>query len=99
MIRAFGIFNTNIPEDHKMMYGMAFPGDYLLTPDGIVRDKRFLPNYEYRPSATAFATARGSPGYRGRAGTGSSTPGGPSSHSSSTSPGPTALRTGSRLGR
>ena len=55
MIRAFGIFNTNIPEDHKMMYGMPFPGDYLLAPDGIVRDKRFLPNYEYRPSATALA--------------------------------------------
>jgi Disulphide bond corrector protein DsbC len=54
VIRAFGIFNTNIPEDHKMMYGMAFPGDYLLTPDGIVRDKRFLPSYEYRPSATAL---------------------------------------------
>ena len=55
MIRAFGILNTNVPEDHKMMYGIPFPGDYLLTPDGIVRDKRFLPNYEYRPSATAFA--------------------------------------------
>jgi len=40
VIRAFGIFNTNIPEDHKMMYGIPFPGDYLLTPDGIVRDKR-----------------------------------------------------------
>jgi hypothetical protein len=55
VIRAFGILNTNVPEDHKMMYGMPFPGDYLLTPDGIVRDKRFLPSYEYRPSATALA--------------------------------------------
>ena len=54
MIRAFGVFNTNIPEDHKMMYGMAFPGDYLISPDGIVRDKRFLPNYEYRASAAAL---------------------------------------------
>lgn len=55
MIRAFGIFNTNVPEDHKMMYGMPFPGDYLLAPDGVVRDKLFLPSYEYRPSATALA--------------------------------------------
>src|SRR5260370_954600 len=55
VIRAFGILNTNVPEDHKMMYGMPFPGDYLLTPDGIVRDKRFLPSYEYRPSATGLA--------------------------------------------
>lgn len=55
MIRAFGILNTNIPEDHKMMYGMPFPGDYLLTPDGVVRDKRFLPSYEHRASASALA--------------------------------------------
>ena len=55
VIRAFGILNTNIPEDHKMMYGMAFPGDYLLAPDGTVRDKLFLPSYEHRPSATALA--------------------------------------------
>jgi hypothetical protein len=54
VIRAFGIFNTNIPEDHKMLYGIPFPGDYLLAPDGTVRDKRFLPNYEYRPTATAI---------------------------------------------
>ena len=59
MIRAFGIFNTNIPEDHKMMYGIPFPGDYLLTPDGIVRDKRFLPSYEYRPSASGPALRSG----------------------------------------
>jgi hypothetical protein len=27
----------------------------LISPDGIVRDKRFLPSYEYRPSATGLA--------------------------------------------
>jgi len=27
-----------------MMYGMPFPGDYLIAPDGTVRDKLFLPN-------------------------------------------------------
>jgi Disulphide bond corrector protein DsbC len=37
-----------------MMYGMAFPGDYLLAPNGIVRDRLFLPSYEHRPSATAL---------------------------------------------
>jgi hypothetical protein len=35
-----------------MMYGMPFPGDYLIAPDGTVRDKLFLPNYEHRPSAS-----------------------------------------------
>ena len=49
---AFAILNTNVPEDHKMMYGMPFPGDYLIAPDGTVRDKLFLPSYEHRPSAS-----------------------------------------------
>ena len=52
VIRAFGIFNTNVPEDHKMMYGIPWPGEYLIAPDGIVRDKLFLRNYELRPSAS-----------------------------------------------
>jgi len=52
VIRAFGILNTNIPEDHPMLYGIPFPGDYLIAPDGSVRDKLFLPNYEHRPSAS-----------------------------------------------
>ena len=52
VIRAFGILNTNVPPDHKMMYGIPWPGDYLIGPDGIVRDKLFLPSYEHRPSAS-----------------------------------------------
>jgi len=53
VIRAFGIFNTNVPADHKFMYGMPWPGDYLIAPDGTVRDKLFLPDYQLRPSASA----------------------------------------------
>jgi hypothetical protein len=52
VIRAFGIFNTNIPEDHKMMYGMPWPGDFLIAPDGTVLDKVFLRSYEHRASAS-----------------------------------------------
>jgi hypothetical protein len=52
VIRAFGIFNTNIPPDHPMMYGIPWPGDFLIAPDGTVRDKLFLPSYEHRPSAS-----------------------------------------------
>ena len=55
VIRAFGILNTNIPEDHPMLYGIPFPGDYLIAPDGTVRDKLFLPSYEHRPSASQIA--------------------------------------------
>jgi hypothetical protein len=53
VIRAFGIFNTNIPPDHKMMYGIPWPGDYLIAPDATVRDKAFLPSYEHRVAASA----------------------------------------------
>jgi hypothetical protein len=53
VIRAFGIFNTNIPADHKMLYGIPWPGDYLLGPDGVVRDKAFLRSYEDRVAASA----------------------------------------------
>jgi hypothetical protein len=52
VIGAFGILNTNVPEDHKMMYGMPFPGHYLIRPNRTVRDKLFLRCYEYRPSAS-----------------------------------------------
>jgi hypothetical protein len=56
VIRAFGILNANVPKDHKMMYGMPWPGDYLIAPDLTVRDKLFDPDYQYRPSATAIVT-------------------------------------------
>jgi AhpC/TSA family/Disulphide bond corrector protein DsbC len=52
VIRAFGILNTNVPEDHPMMYGIPWPGDYLIAPDGTVRDKLFMRSYELRPSAS-----------------------------------------------
>jgi AhpC/TSA family/Disulphide bond corrector protein DsbC len=55
VIRAFRILNTNIPEDHPMLYGIPFPGDYLIAPNGTVRDKLFLPSYEHRPSASQIA--------------------------------------------
>jgi AhpC/TSA family protein/cytochrome c biogenesis DsbD-like protein len=51
VIRKFGILNTNIPEGHPF-YGIPFPGDYVLAPDGTVRDKAFLPDYQTRPTAS-----------------------------------------------
>ena len=53
VIRAFGILNTNIPNDHPMMYGIPWPGNYLISPDRRVRDKLFLRDYQQRPSAAA----------------------------------------------
>jgi hypothetical protein len=54
VIKAFGILNTNVPKDHKMMYGMPWPGDYLIAPDRKVLDKHFDRDYQYRPSASAI---------------------------------------------
>ena len=59
VIREFGILNTNVPADHPMLYGIPFPGDYLISPDGVVRDKLFLSNYEHRPSASQISMRNG----------------------------------------
>jgi hypothetical protein len=53
VIRKFGILNTNIPEDHAMMYGIPWPGNYFIAPDRTVQDKLFLRDYQQRPSAAA----------------------------------------------
>jgi len=45
VIRGYGILNTNIPRTH-MFYGIPFPGEYLIAPDGRVTDKVFLPSYQ-----------------------------------------------------
>jgi hypothetical protein len=51
VIRAFGILNTNIPKDH-FFYGIPFPGDYLVSPDGVIRAKYFLPDFETRVASS-----------------------------------------------
>jgi hypothetical protein len=50
-IREFGILNTNIPKDHSF-FGIPFPGDYLVSPDGVIRAKYFLPDYETRVASS-----------------------------------------------
>lgn len=61
VIRKFGILNTNVPTD-VMFYGIPFPGDYLINPDGTVREKLFLPDYQERPTASQVVlTDSGSP--------------------------------------
>jgi len=51
VIRKFGILNANVP-DGLFFSGIPFPGDYLLNPDGAVREKYFLPDYQTRPTAS-----------------------------------------------
>jgi hypothetical protein len=51
VIRRYGILNTNIPPTH-VFYGIPFPGEYLVAPDGRVRDKVFLPSFQDRATAS-----------------------------------------------
>ena len=50
LIRAFGILNQTVPEDHAF-YGMAVPGEYLISPDRRVRSKHFEEDYRDRGTA------------------------------------------------
>lgn len=51
VIREFGILNSNIPRGHPF-YGIPFPGDYLISPDGMIRAKYFLPDYQTRVASS-----------------------------------------------
>jgi hypothetical protein len=51
VIKAFGILNTNVPADHPF-YGIPFPANYLIGPDGVIRAKYFLPDYQTRVASS-----------------------------------------------
>ncbi|OFV99734.1 MAG: hypothetical protein A3F68_02415 [Acidobacteria bacterium RIFCSPLOWO2_12_FULL_54_10] len=50
IIRAFGVLNTSVPEDHTW-YGVPYPGTFIVDQDGVVRSKYFEDNYRDRYSA------------------------------------------------
>jgi hypothetical protein len=54
VVRAFGIFNTNMAPDLRA-YGVPHPVDYLLTPEGVVARKYFVANYQHRVTGAAVA--------------------------------------------
>ncbi|MBI4473469.1 MAG: hypothetical protein HY646_12435, partial [Acidobacteria bacterium] len=55
IIRAFGIFNTNIPHDHEW-YGVPFPGAYIVDANGFVRSKYFGQDHRERFTAESILT-------------------------------------------
>jgi hypothetical protein len=62
VIKAFGILNTNVPANHPF-YGIPFPTNYLVGPDGVIRAKYFLPDYQTRVAASEILLDRfGTPG-------------------------------------
>ena len=52
VIRKFGILNINVPPDVTRFYGIPFPGQYLIAPDGVVQSKLFLADYQERPTGS-----------------------------------------------
>jgi hypothetical protein len=53
-IRDFGIFNVNMAPDLRA-YGVPHPVEYLLTPEGTVIRKYFVPNYQHRVTGSSVA--------------------------------------------
>ena len=47
VIKAFDILNHNVPRDNPT-FGIPFPVQYIVDPDGIVREKIFTDNYRER---------------------------------------------------
>jgi hypothetical protein len=53
IIRAFGIFNHNIPAGHEW-YGIPFPGTFIVDENGIVRSKYFEQMHRQRYTAESI---------------------------------------------
>lgn len=53
IIRAFGILNTNIEEDHEW-HGIPFPGTYIVDENGKVVEKYFDEDYRERTTADSI---------------------------------------------
>jgi hypothetical protein len=53
-IRKFGIFNSNMAPDLRA-YGVPHPAQYLVSADGTVVNKYFVPNYQHRVTGSAVA--------------------------------------------
>jgi AhpC/TSA family/Disulphide bond corrector protein DsbC len=53
-IRKFGIFNSNMAPDLRA-HGVPHPVEYLVSADGTVVKKYFVPNYQHRVTGSAVA--------------------------------------------
>ncbi len=51
VIEATGILNTLVRPEEEGVYGVPFPGSYMIGPDGTVEEKLFFQHYRTRPSA------------------------------------------------
>ena len=53
VIRSFGIFNANMSPGLRA-YGVPHPVEYLVSPEGMVLQKFFVPNYQHRVAGSAI---------------------------------------------
>ena len=53
VIRAFGILNDTLPVDHRL-YGIPFPGYYVIDENGVVQSKYFEENYRERSTSASI---------------------------------------------
>ncbi len=51
VIEATGILNTLVRPEEERIYGVPFPGSYMVGTDGTVEEKLFYQHYRTRPSA------------------------------------------------
>lgn len=54
VIRRFGIFNFNMAPELRA-YGVPHPVEYLISAEGVILKKYFVPNYQHRVTASAVA--------------------------------------------
>lgn len=54
VIRRFGIFNFNMAPELRA-YGVPHPVEYVISTEGVILKKYFVPNYQHRVTASAVA--------------------------------------------
>jgi len=58
-IRAYGLFNTTIPESNTQSYGIPFPGTFVLNRDGVVTARFFEQAYQERATVGSMLARLG----------------------------------------
>jgi peroxiredoxin len=58
-IKRYGIFNTTIPQTNRQVYGVPFPGTFMLDPRGVVTARFFEPAYQERNTVASILARLG----------------------------------------
>ena len=58
-IKKYGIFNTTIPESNQQVYGVPFPGTFILNASGVVTSRFFEQAYQERNTVASILARLG----------------------------------------